>query len=224
MEKKKYHRAIVIANGNISNTALVRKRLKEDPGSGGDDIIISADGGVSNTLEMGLIPDVVIGDMDSIKQAVKEKMMENSRETRFIAASPAKDESDTQLAVSYALGLGLKKVIIAGATGGRIDHTLANIMLLASPGLKNIDARILTDDSEIFVIEDSCTIKGKIGKLVSIFSLSPHTYFYKTEGLKYKLEDEKLFFSPVRGLSNVFTEKTARIDIKEGQLLIIREI
>ncbi len=224
MESKKYNRAIIIANGNISNTALLYKRLKEGFGSGGNDIIISADGGAFNTLEMGLMPDVVIGDMDSIKQAVKEKIGGRSQKTRFITASPGKDESDTHLAVSYAVGLGLEKVIIAGATGGRMDHTLANIMLLASPELKNIDARILTDDSEIFVIEDSCTIKGEAGKLVSIFSLSPYTYFYKTSGLKYKLEDEKLFFSPVRGLSNIFTGETARINIKEGQLLIIKQI
>ena len=220
----KYKRAIIIANGTISNTALTFKRLTDYFGLGIDDIIISADGGGFNTLEMGLVPDVVIGDMDSLNQSLKKKIRKISSKTSFITASAEKDETDTQLAVEYAIKLGLNKIIIAGATGGRIDHTLANIMLLASPKLKNINAVILADNSEMFVIEESCTIKGEIGKLISIFSLSPYAYFHKTTGLKYKLENEKLLFSPVRGLSNVFTGKTARLDIKEGRLLIIKEL
>ncbi len=79
----KYKRAIIIANGTISNTALTFKRLTDYFGLGIDDIIISADGGGFNTLEMGLVPDVVIGDMDSLNQSLKKKDKENIFKNQF---------------------------------------------------------------------------------------------------------------------------------------------
>ena len=101
-----------------------------------------------------------MGDMDSIDS---EKYRDELSSAEFISARPEKDESDTQLAVEHASRMGIDKIIIAGATGGRLDHTFANIMLLASPGLKDIDVRIVTEESEIFSIDSSCTIKGITG-------------------------------------------------------------
>lgn len=217
-------RAIIIANGYMGDPAGTYKKMSGYFGFSRDDIVISADGGASNALKMGLVPDVVIGDMDSIKFKVKEEIRKKSRKTRYIATSPEKDESDTQLAVDYALGLGIKKLIITGAVGDRIDHTLANIILLSSPGLEDIDARILTDNSDMFVIRKPVTINGYPGKIVTLLSLSPYTYFTGTRGLKYELREEKLIFSPVRGLSNEFTEKKVHLGVREGVLLVIREI
>ena len=217
-------RAIIVANGFIGDPAGTYKRMAGYFGFSRDDIVISADGGASNALKMGLVPDVVIGDMDSIKFKVKEKINKKSAKTRYISTSPEKNESDTQLAVDYALSLGIKKLIITGAVGDRIDHTLANIILLSSPGLEDIDARILTDNSDMFVIRKPVTINGHPGKIVTLLSLSPYTYFTWTRGLKYELREEKLSFSPVRGLSNEFTEKKVHLGIREGILLVIREI
>ncbi|TET50259.1 MAG: thiamine diphosphokinase [Actinomycetota bacterium] len=217
-------RAIIIANGFIGDPARTYKRMAGYFGFSRDDIVISADGGASNALKMGLVPDVVIGDMDSIKFKVKEKIRKKSAKTRYISTSPKKDQSDTQLAVDYALGLGIKKLMITGAVGDRIDHTLANIILLSSPGLEDIDARILTDNSDMFVIRKPVTINGHPGKIITLLSLSPYTYFSGTRGLKYELREEKLIFSPVRGLSNEFTEKKVHLGVREGVLLVIREI
>lgn len=217
-------RAIIVANCFIEDPAGTYKRITGLFGFDKSDIVISADGGASNTLKMGLFPDVVIGDMDSIKLKVKEEIREKSSKTRYIAISPEKDESDTQLAVDYALGMGVKKLIITGAVGGRIDHTLANIILLSSPGLEGIDARILTDNSDIFIARKPVTFSGHPGKTVTLISLSPYTYFTCTRGLKYELREEKLIFSPVRGLSNKITEKGVYLGIREGILLVIREL
>jgi len=162
--------------------------------------------------------------MDSIDGDIKKKKTKELSKTKYISVSHDKDESDTRLAVDHAVGMGIKNIIITGALGGRVDHTFANIMLLASPGLDGIDAKILTGDSEIFMTDKSCTIDGEPGKLISIFSLAPYTYFIKTKGLKYGLKNERLDFSPVRGLSNVFTTAEAEIDIREGQLLIIKQL
>jgi len=224
MDDHKIEKAIIIANGSLGHPEKIHRIFVSRSFTGRDTIIISADGGVSNTLKLGLTPDLIIGDMDSIDKDIKKKKIKELSETEYICAPPGKDESDTRLAVAHAVEMGIKKIIITGALGGRTDHTFANMMLLASPELDGIDARILTDDSEIFVINKSHIINGEPGKLVSIFSLSPYTYFIKTKGLKYMLKNEKLDFSPVRGLSNVFTAAEAEIDIKEGQLLIIKQL
>lgn len=224
MNDNKINKAIIIANGSLGRPEKIRRILASRSFAGDDTIIISADGGVSNTLKLGLIPDLIIGDMDSIDGNIKKKKIKELSNTEYICTSHDKDESDTRLAVDHAVGLGIKNIIITGALGGRVDHAFANMMLLASPELDGIDIKIITDDSEIFVIDKSCTVDGEPGKLISIFSLSPYTYFIKTAGLKYGLKDEKLDFSPVRGLSNIFTAAEAEIDIKEGRLLIIRQL
>lgn len=224
MSNKKYEQAIIVANGVIDDPSLTYKRVTDLFSFAGDCIVISADGGAENALKMNLVPDIVIGDMDSIKAADKEKIRVRSNKTRYISTSAYKDKSDTQLAVEYALGLGIKKIIILGALGGRIDHSIANIFLLASPFLRNIDIRILTDTSEIVIMRKSGAITGNIGTTVTLISLSPYTYFIKTKGLKYVLENEKLIFSPVRGISNVFTEKKAYIKIKKGIVLVVKQL
>ena len=217
-------KAVIIANGFIADPLRTYRRMNGRFGFTRDDIVICADGGASNALKMGLIPDVVIGDMDSIKFGVKEKIRENSAKTRYIPTSPQKDESDTQLAVEYALELGVKKIMITGAVGDRMDHTLANIILLSSPELENIDVRMLTDNSDMFIVRKPVVINGVPGKTITLISLSPYTYFIRTRGLKYELKEEKLVFSPVRGLSNEFVDKKAKLDIREGTLLVIREL
>ena len=223
MSSKRSEQAIIIANGFIENPALTHKRIVTLFGFR-DCMIISADGGAENALKMDLIPDVVIGDMDSIKATVKENIRLKSNKTRYISTSTDKDKSDTQLAIEYALDLGVKKIIVVGALGDRIDHSLANLFLLTSPFLKDIDIRILTDSSEIFIIRKPCTLNSEIGKIVTLLSLSPYTYFIKTRGLKYELENERLEFSPVRGISNIFTEEKAYLEIKGGILLVIKQL
>ncbi|MCL4418074.1 MAG: thiamine diphosphokinase, partial [Actinobacteria bacterium] len=205
---------------------LICKMLKHDYkfGKNKNTLIIAADGGAKNCCNMKFMPDIVIGDMDSITIKVIESDASVKKPIKFINSVPEKDESDTQLAVDYAIGLGAKKILIVGAVGDRVDHTLANIFLLASPSAENSDVRILTENSEIFVTRKSCQITGEAGKTVSLFSLSPYTNFIKTSGLKYKLKNEKLLFSPVRGLSNAFIDNKARIEINEGTLLIIKEL
>jgi len=211
--------AVVIANGEIRDHARIGMVIKSfhkfEP------FVISADGGIENTARLGLIPHVVIGDMDSIDRQKYAGMLPR---TRFIPVSGEKDESDTRLAVEYALKQGMEDITIAGASGKRIDHTFANIMILAAPGLENASVRIVTEESEVFCMHGPGTIKGSPGKLVSLFSLTPYTSFIKTSGLMYPLEDEKLYQSPVKGLSNVFTSDEAGLEFSEGKLLVIRQL
>ena len=222
-KKGKYRKnALIIAGGEIKDYNKMKELIL--PSFYENTMVISADRGVYNTMRLGFKPHVLIGDMDSIDSDIKDKYKHELSFTRFISAPPDKDESDTRLAVEYAVGKGIKDIMITGASGGRLDHTFANLMMLASPGLEDLDIRILTENMEAFLIERPCTIKGEPGKLISIFSVTPHTTFIRTEGLKYELKNERLQQSPVRGLSNVFTAREALLEFSDGKLLIIKEL
>jgi thiamine pyrophosphokinase len=218
------HIALIIANGRINNYHHIMRILKKEYGYTEDIPVFAVDGGIKHCINMHVYPDLIIGDMDSVNIKLMEKLSSTKKEMKFVNASTDKDESDTQLAVDYLIKQNFKKIIIVGALGDRIDHTFANLVLLASPHYEDAVVRIIDEHNEISVLKKSSNINGGKGKRISLFSLSPYTHFISTEGLKYSLKDERLLFSPVRGLSNEFTEDTASIKIKKGILLIVREI
>jgi len=107
-------KACIFCNGQLSNPAKVKQIAKDC------DLLIAADGGAKYFVDIGLIPQVIIGDMDS----VNDDMWKNNRGIEHIRYPEAKDKSDAELAVEYALEHGCKQVILVAATGGRLDHTL----------------------------------------------------------------------------------------------------
>ena len=227
IEKPQSRIAILISNGSIRHYSQVWKNVKNITGNNPEaPFIAAADGGSMHCINFRVVPDLIIGDMDSITKSMIEKLnaAEPGKDIEFITCSPSKDESDTHLALDHLARSGFKKIIILGAFGNRADHSFANIVLLANPSYDGLDISILTDNSEIFVAKNPFEVKGTPGKKLSLFSLTPYVYFKKTSGLLYSLKKEKLVFSPVRGLSNEFTESTAKIDFSEGELLVIKEL
>ncbi|MBM3699384.1 MAG: thiamine diphosphokinase [Actinobacteria bacterium] len=221
---KKNSKAILVTNGKINDYPALSGILIKTFGYSNDDFVIAADGGAGNCINLKIFPDVIIGDMDSITASVLSRLNSTSKELEFINCSHDKDQSDTQLALDYLKSRNFKKVLVAGALGGRFDHSFANIMLLASESYEDMDISIISGSSEIFIVSGPCSIKGTEGKKISIFSLTPYVYFEKTAGLRYRLKNEKLFFSPARGLSNEFIKNTVKLYFENGKLLIVREI
>ena len=128
-------RAIIIANGQIHEGDFYRSLVVPT------DLVICADGGASNALALGLQPQVVIGDLDSLDSNLQAQLEADGCQ---VLAHPArKDETDLELALHYAIEHGVDEILILGALGGRIDQTLANVLLLASPGLRSVRAKIL---------------------------------------------------------------------------------
>lgn len=216
--------ALIVANGCMENPALVLEILLDNYHFNNKYLIISADGAVKNCLKLKLIPDIVIGDMDSIEEGDKEMIESHTINTVYVKSPAEKNESDTQLAMEYALRNKIKNIILIGALGKRIDHSLANLFNIASDRFKDVNLRILDDNYEISILRNSGEVKGIIGNTLSIFSLTSSTYFINTDGLKYKLQNEELLFSPIRGISNIFEKKSAQIDIKDGIILLVKEI
>src|SRR5689334_23251718 len=117
------------------------------------DSLIAADGGALPLLRLGLVPDLVIGDLDSLGAAGEAALREQSVELRRFPR--AKDETDLELALLHAAALGATAIDILGALGGRWDHTLANVALLALPELRGRRVRLLADRQELCLVRDA---------------------------------------------------------------------
>jgi thiamine pyrophosphokinase len=177
------------------------------------------DGGAGNALALGLEPGVVIGDMDSIEAELRGHL---EREGCLFVEHPSrKDETDSELAVKYALSEGATELLILAALGGRIDHTLANVMLLAIPELSSASARMIDGDQELLLLRDEIQIEGRPGDTISLLPLGGDVVGIRTEGLEYPLTDEPLEFGTSRGVSNVLVGPRAKVEVEEGLLLMV---
>jgi thiamine pyrophosphokinase len=203
--------ACVFCNGQLKNPANV-KQIANDC-----DLLIAADGGAKYFFDIGLTPQVIIGDMDSIDS----DMWKSKSGIEYIRYPADKDKSDAELAVEYALEHGYEQVILVAATGGRLDHILGNIALVAGyPGrvaiLDGISTLIAVDKSE------KCVLHGRIGAIVSLMPYSTAPLKVRTNGLKYPLQDECLI-SATHGLSNELSQTEACICVSDGILLVYIE-
>ncbi|HWT83212.1 MAG TPA: thiamine diphosphokinase, partial [Candidatus Methylomirabilis sp.] len=118
-------RAVIFANGEVKDLAAVQAILRPD------DFRIAADGGMKHLSRLGLLPQLLIGDLDSISAGEVEWLVQAGIQVEH--HPPAKDETDLELAVAYASQAGYREVVVIGALGGRIDQSLGNIFLLSDP-------------------------------------------------------------------------------------------
>jgi thiamine pyrophosphokinase len=208
-------RAIIIAAGRFPEGDEWRRWLRKG------DVIIGADGGAAQAAAVGLLPDLIVGDMDSLPE--EEQAALAARGCRFVVHPRAKDETDLELALTYATEMGCREIVILGALGGRLDHTVANVLLLASPGLVGIRVRIVDGDQEALLVRSGevVTLEGQPGDLVSLLPLGGDVRGVTTTGLVWALEDEALRFGLSRGVSNEMTANAARIEVQDGSLLVV---
>jgi len=204
-------KACVFCNGQLKNPMNVKQIANNC------DLLIAADGGAKYFSDIGLTPQVIIGDMDSIDS----DMWKSKSGIEYIRYPADKDKSDAELAVEYALEHECKQVILVAATGGRLDHILGNIALVAGyPGrlaiLDGISTLIAVDKSE------KCVLQGKIGAIVSLMPYSTGPFKVRTIGLRYPLQDECLI-SATHGLSNELSQTEACICVSDGILLVYIE-
>ena len=200
-------RAIIIAGGQgVTDEDSQKVRLA--------DLVIGADGGAARALAWGLVPHVVIGDLDSLPDAQRADL--TARGCRFVVHPRAKDETDLELALTYAVHKGAQEILVLGALGGRIDHTLANILLLALPGLSRVPVRIVAGRMEVRLIRggEATTLEGEPGDLVSLLPLGGEASGVTTTGLVWPLCGETLRFGFTRGISNEMVADAADIQVE----------
>ena len=176
--------------------------------------IIAADGGYSRLKAMGIIPDIVLGDFDSLKEEVP-------RDCEVMTVPCEKDDTDMLLAVRKALAAGYSHITLCGALGGRFDHTFANIQTLEFIAENGGEGKILSCDNIIMLQSvGKRQYKRKDGWYFSIFSLTDEAVV-TSRGTKYDLSDYPLKRSFPLGVSNEITEEYADIEVKKGKLLVV---
>jgi thiamine pyrophosphokinase len=206
-------RAILFANGLLADPASARAALRPT------DQLIAADGGLRHLQALGLRPQVLIGDLDSIGPEEAGQMQ--AAGVRIARFSPRKDQTDLELAVRLAVSEGASDILIFGALGARWDHTLANLLLLAHPEFRAVRLRLVDGAQQIYLIQGQATIEGQPGDTVSLIALTGDARGVTTEGLEYPLDHGRLAFGSTLGISNVLLGATASVRVEEGLLACI---
>ncbi|MBP6017236.1 MAG: thiamine diphosphokinase [Candidatus Promineofilum sp.] len=205
---------LVFANGIIEDLSWVEPYLVQAKH------VVAANGGILHPLALGHLPDGLIGDLDSLPEGVAEALVNWDIEVvRFL---PAKDETDLELALLYAARrFPNDDLIILGGFGGRVDHMLANILLLAHPALSGHPIYLVEERQKAWLITGETIISGRPGDTVSLISLGGDVVVSETTGLRWPLIDEVLAFGPARGISNEMTEEIATVRLASGRLLCV---
>ena len=217
-------KAIIVADGEVPDTGATLDGLF-GPDANASVVVIAADGGARKAAELGLTPDLVIGDGDSLTPDDVERLRASGAEVHLLP--PEKDESDTELAVREAVARDARSIVVLGAFGGsRIDHALANVSLLALPELAGRDVSLYDGRTRVRLIGKSdgpgaLRIAGEPGDLVSLFPVDSRVEGVTTDGLRYPLRGEALVVGPSRGLSNELLDTSARVTTARGRLLVI---
>jgi thiamine pyrophosphokinase len=206
-------RAIIFVNGEIPNPGAARSIIHPE------DIIIAADGGARHALELGVIPAVIIGDLDSLSDAEIRAFTEMG--VHILRFPPAKNETDLELSLAHAIKSGYRPILIVAALGGRLDQALGNISLLAAPESIRSDVRLDDGVTEAFFITGKATVFGKAGDTLSLLPWGMPAEDVSTQDLVYPLNQETLLPYRTRGISNQMLAESATISLKRGLLLCI---
>ena len=182
-------------------------------------MVIAADGGVDRALALGLHIDLAIGDFDSVSAAgLSTAEAAGARVERHPAA---KDATDLELALDAAIALRPTRILVVGSGGGRLDHLLGSLLLLADEryAAAKVDAHL--GDAQVHIIRGSRTLAGTPGDLLTLLPVHGAAEGVTTAGLEYPLRAETLPPGTSRGVSNVFSTSEAQITVERGCLLAV---
>ncbi len=209
-------RAIVLSNGEIGEPELLKARLE----GWKDALVIGADAGSLHALSLGLTVNVVVGDFDSLDGPTGNLL--KSPGIHIERAPAEKDETDLELALLHAVRRGAAQVAVLGAFGGRIDMTLANVLLLAHPDLTGARIELWHGAQTVWLLRPpGGEIAGRSGDTISLIPLAGDVTSITTHRLAYELRGGTLRFGPARGISNVMQDSTAQVAFRQGLLLVI---
>lgn len=185
------------------------------------DFVIALDGGLLVCEKCGIVPDMIVGDFDSLPEEKKECLDQYPEEILY-RLPREKDDTDTLAAIKLAIGRGFREFVIYGGLGGRLSHTIANIQCLMYLKERSINGVLVGKDTKAFLLRnETCILDEKESGYVSIFAYSPRAEGISLKNLKYELEDACLTDSFPLGISNEFVGKSAEITVKEGTLLLV---
>ncbi len=206
-------RVLIVSNGNLNIEVLKKYKLASD-------IIICADGGANHLYKSDIIPDIIVGDLDSIDEDALTYY--KSKSVEFHKYPSKKDYTDTELAIEFAIKKDSKEIILFGSTGTRLDHTLANIMLLLKLLKRNIKASIVDESNEIYIIDKHFEIEKEEETFLSFVPIFGECLGVTMKGFKYPTYKRDFKLGSTMGISNEIEDEEGHIDMESGTALVIK--
>jgi thiamine pyrophosphokinase len=188
----------------------------------GADAVFAADAGADALDRLGLRPDRLVGDLDSVDPALVERLAATG--VRIDRHPVDKEASDTELAVHAAVAAGADRIDLLGATGGdRLDHELANLLLLADAAFAGMEFQAVVGGTTVRAVHGGreLELRGRRGDLVTLLPVGGDASGVTTTGLRWPLEGATLRLGRSRGLSNVVDAPGASVRLTDGALLVV---
>jgi len=209
---------IIFANAPLSRPPDLLNRIKQA------DLIIAADGGANHCLALGIVPDVLLGDLDSIEPGVLQKCQETG--AAIHRYPERKNATDLELSLDFALEKGAEKVWLLGGHGGRWDMSLATIMLAASEKYRALGITLLGADCSMKILHPGTLHRftGCVGGTVSFLPLKGDSSGITLSSFEYPLTNYAIPFGSTRGISNIVQSDMATEQHDSGILLCVQLI
>ncbi len=185
-----------------------------------DAFVVAADSGIDRAAAAGIAIHFAVGDFDSVTSAGLQHAERAGVE--LIRHRPDKDETDLELAMMKAAETGCGRLTVVGLGGGRFDHHLSSVLLLADERFAAIEVDGYVGSTKFTVVRSNSTLVGNIGDLVSLIPIGGPARGISTEGLEYPLRGETLAPSSPRGVSNVMTSPSASVRLERGVLFAVQ--
>ena len=205
-------KALIVANGTINNINLLKVMEKNY------DFILAADGGTNHCIKAGILPDLIIGDLDSISDSTLRISKENNIPIEKFPVK--KDSTDTELSIDYLIKKGYKEISLIGVIGSRMDHSLGNILLLNKLNDSGVKGKIMDDNNTIYLVDDELELPREGDSYLSIVPITNTGINVSLKGFEYELEFRDVEFASTFCISNKIIEEKARITIHEGKALV----
>ncbi|MEX1019944.1 MAG: thiamine diphosphokinase [Litorilinea sp.] len=209
--------AVIFVNGIVQSYAPLVAWLDQA------DLWVAADGGLRHFRAMDRQPHALVGDLDSVEPNLVAEL--EAAGVHIERHRPEKNETDLELAIEYAIQAGASQIVLLGALGGRLDQTLANLLLLAQRAWPAAIS-VVEADQVATVLRPGYTLEleGVPGSVVSLIPLTTAVTGITYHGLKYPLRQATLAFGSTRGVSNEMAETRATVQIETGLALIVRAL
>ncbi|MAT56800.1 MAG: thiamine diphosphokinase [Ignavibacteriae bacterium] len=205
-------KCLILANGQYPNKKEILYLKKN-----GFDKIICADGGANSAFKLNIIPDLIIGDLDSIEEHILNYYEPKTK----IKKIKRQNDTDVEKALKYAISKNCREVILLGATGDRLDHSFCNLGIALKFDDK-IKINVLHQKSYLSVKTGTVNLKTIPKEIISLYGFDSKTKI-TSKGLKYELTDEALPFGKRESTSNQAVGTEVNLKIKGGKIFIIRE-
>lgn len=179
--------------------------------------LICADGGANSAEKLGLVPDYIIGDLDSVSPETIKYFSDKST----IIKIKRQNDTDVEKCLKFAIKKGFAEALLLGVTGDRLDHTICNLGIVLK-FFNKIKCNVVAENSFLIPSNEFIRLKSKPGETISLYAFNSKTKI-SSDGLKYKLKNSRLPFGERESTSNVATQSEVKLKIRGGIVFIIRD-